>query len=63
MRLKDYIKKYHKWNETFCPEDYGYAYDEYDNGLVDTFAEWVLAQYGNSTTAMYLRSNREAFEA
>lgn len=56
MRLSDYRQKFNKWCETFCPEDYGYTWEDYDNGKIDLKEEFIIANYGNSTTATYLRN-------
>lgn len=63
MKLHDYKLLYKDYLEhQFDPEDYGYTWEEYEAGKINAFEEWVSANYGNSSTAAYLRENREAIE-
>ena len=55
MRLDDYRKKLQKFIAEFDPEAYGYTWDEFENGEIDFVEEFVAANYGNSTTAQWLR--------
>ena len=55
MRLNDYRKKFAKWCDEFDPEGYGYTWEQYENGEIDLVDEFVLANYGNSSTAQWLR--------
>lgn len=55
MQLKDYRKKLQKFIDEFDPETYGYTWDEYENGEIDFVEGFIYANYGNSTTAQWLR--------
>lgn len=55
---------FNKFAETFDPEAYGYTWQEFENGDIDIFEEWVKADYGvASGRGKWLLENRETIES
>lgn len=55
MKLVDYQHKFEKWCEEFSPSDYGYTDEDYDLGKINLKELFIQSNYGNSSTAQYLR--------
>lgn len=55
LTLTQYRKKFEVFCEEFVPEDYGYTEEDFENGEIDLRELFIYANYGNSTTAQYLR--------
>lgn len=58
MKLKDYKRKFDEWMVDGCYLDYGYNIND---SITTLFETWVSANYGNSTTAAWLREERDHF--
>lgn len=56
LTLTDYRKKFEKFCEEFAPSDYGFSEEDYEKGEIDLRELFIYANYGNSTTAQYLRN-------
>lgn len=53
--LAQYRKEFEVFCEEFFPEDYGRTEEEWQNGEIDLRELFIYSNYGNSTTAKFLR--------
>lgn len=61
-KIMDYCNQYRRFTENFTPENYGYTEEEWDEGRIDLFEEWVRANYGYTERGRWLREHRDEIE-
>ena len=55
MKIRDYARHFRRWVENGSAYDSGVG----DSPLETQLEAWIFAYYGNSSTATYLREERE----